>query len=67
MEHSHASIEIWFMMTQWELNRSSGRHVIINICVWKQRRNTLCIDETSVLHMNIPRSKINQPKQARYT
>ena len=29
MEHGRASIEIWFMMTQWELDRTSARYVII--------------------------------------
>ena len=29
MEHGHASIEIWFMMTQWELARTSARYVIM--------------------------------------
>ena len=29
MEHDRASIEIWFMMTQWELDRTSARYVII--------------------------------------
>ena len=31
MEHGRASIEIWFMMTQWELDRTSARYVIITI------------------------------------
>ena len=29
MEHGRASIEIWFLMTQWELDRTSARYVII--------------------------------------
>ena len=29
MEHGRASIEIWFIMTQWELDRTSARYVII--------------------------------------
>ena len=31
MEHGRASIEIWFMMTQWELDRTSACYVIIII------------------------------------
>ena len=29
MEHGHASIEIWFMMTRWDLDRPSARYVIV--------------------------------------
>ena len=28
MEHGRASIEIWFMMTQWELDRTSARAML---------------------------------------